>query len=160
MRATPWELQVNAEDAYVVLNAGCRDKDIEHIQAQLKKFQVRLTPSAGWLRLALPCCYTFDHKHLHLCMGKKPECIRCSEHGVCCDIADLKSRQIALTTRWPKSLAYQQQQMPSAKHMQQVQVLTYMGVGELAQPQEQMSKFSCASLLTAPRKEECKYSRL
>lgn len=33
-------LQVNSEDAYVVLNAGCRDKDIEHIQGQLKKFQV------------------------------------------------------------------------------------------------------------------------
>lgn len=36
----PWDLQVNGEDAYVVLNAGCRDKDIEHIQNQLKKFQV------------------------------------------------------------------------------------------------------------------------
>ena len=38
--AVPWDLQVNSEDAYVVLNAGCRDKDIEHIQGQLKKFQV------------------------------------------------------------------------------------------------------------------------
>lgn len=33
-------LQVNSEDAYVVLNAGCRDKDIDHIQGQLKKFRV------------------------------------------------------------------------------------------------------------------------
>lgn len=33
-------VQVTAEDVYVVLNAGCRDKDIEHIQQQLKKFQV------------------------------------------------------------------------------------------------------------------------
>lgn len=35
------DLQVTDEDAYVVLNAGCRDKDIEHIRGQLKKFQVR-----------------------------------------------------------------------------------------------------------------------
>ena len=33
-------LQVSGEDVYVVLNAGCRDKDIEHIRGQLKKFQV------------------------------------------------------------------------------------------------------------------------
>ena len=33
--------QVTGEDVYVVLNAGCRDKDIEHIQSYVKKFQVR-----------------------------------------------------------------------------------------------------------------------
>ncbi len=32
--------QVDGEDIYVVLNAGCRDKDIEHIQSHVKKFQV------------------------------------------------------------------------------------------------------------------------
>ena len=32
--------QVDGEDLYVVLNAGCRDKDIEHIQSHIKKFQV------------------------------------------------------------------------------------------------------------------------
>lgn len=42
-----WDLQVNGEDAYVVLNAGCRDKDIEHIQGQLKKFQVSISVMPG-----------------------------------------------------------------------------------------------------------------
>ncbi|DBB11168.1 TPA: hypothetical protein ACH3X3_006622 [Trebouxia sp. C0006] len=31
--------KVDGEDLYVVLNAGCRDKDIEHIQSHIKKFQ-------------------------------------------------------------------------------------------------------------------------
>ncbi|DBA76327.1 TPA: hypothetical protein ACH3X1_010039 [Trebouxia sp. C0004] len=31
--------KVDGEDIYVVLNAGCRDKDIEHIQSHVKKFQ-------------------------------------------------------------------------------------------------------------------------
>lgn len=35
--------QVTGEDVYVVLNAGCRDKDIEHINSHVKKLQVRLT---------------------------------------------------------------------------------------------------------------------
>ena len=42
-----WDSQVNGEDAYVVLNAGCRDKDIEHIQGQLKKFQVSISVTPG-----------------------------------------------------------------------------------------------------------------
>ena len=39
-------LQVTGEDVYVVLNAGCRDKDIEHIQSHTKKFQV--SPRCLW----------------------------------------------------------------------------------------------------------------
>lgn len=33
-------LQVSGDDVYVVLNAGCRDKDIEHINNHVKKLQV------------------------------------------------------------------------------------------------------------------------
>ena len=38
---------MSGEDAYVVLNAGCRDKDIEHIRGQLKKFQVSISVLPG-----------------------------------------------------------------------------------------------------------------
>jgi hypothetical protein len=46
--------QVNGEHLYVVVNAGCREKDLEHIGKHLKKAQVRplslhsLPPSAPY----------------------------------------------------------------------------------------------------------------
>ena len=38
--------QVTGEELYIVVNAGCREKDLEHIGKHLKAFQV------GCLRLA------------------------------------------------------------------------------------------------------------
>ena len=33
--------QVNGEELYIVVNAGCREKDLDHIGKHLKAFQVR-----------------------------------------------------------------------------------------------------------------------
>ena len=39
-------MQVNGEELYIVVNAGCREKDLDHIGKHLKAFQVRVfTPT-------------------------------------------------------------------------------------------------------------------
>ena len=56
--------QVNGEELYIVVNAGCRDKDLEHIGKHLKAFQVQTVWEAlccvrlhpHWVPLAPPHC--------------------------------------------------------------------------------------------------------
>jgi aminomethyltransferase len=39
--SSPNRPQVNGEELYIVVNAGCREKDLDHIGKHLKAFQVR-----------------------------------------------------------------------------------------------------------------------